>query len=100
MERAQLKANVYNFYLEPFRNLPGDEGQGWGKGMLSSLKKYTRKPSTNQNNRNGLQVSETESAVARHAQDPQGQALHLQKTGFSLLASSSSQNEQKKTTNW
>lgn len=65
--------------------------------MLSSLKKYTRKPS-NQNNRNGLQVSETESAVARHAQDPQGEVLHFQKTEFPLLASSS-QNEQKKTTN-
>lgn len=66
--------------------------------MLSSLKKYTRKPS-NQNNRNGLQVSETESTVARHAQDPQGEVLHFQKTEFPLLASSSSQNEQKKTTN-
>lgn len=66
--------------------------------MLSSLKKYTRKPS-NQNNRNGLQVSETESAVARHAQDPQGEVLHFPKTEFPLLASSSSQNEQKKTTN-
>lgn len=68
--------------------------------MLSSLKKYARKLSTNQNNRNGLQESETESTVARHAQDPQGQALLFQKTEFPLLASSSSQNEQKKTINW
>lgn len=39
-----------------------------------------------------MQVSETESTLARHAQDLEGQALHFQKTEFPLLASLSSQN--------
>lgn len=37
-------------------------------------------------------MSETESPLARHAQDPKGQALHFQKTELPLLASSSLQN--------
>lgn len=35
-------------------------------------------------------MSEIDSTLARHAQDPQGQGLHFEKTGFPLLASSSS----------